>query len=149
MTRGDESSHGKPLGERRYSDVVRNGQAFARRRSPTRISPVSPPKVSHLITLTPLNSFIGRRSVRHGRNVTELSPFTGEFRNPVQEAAFQAERLPESRRHARILFLLSALLNALFLISDWRFAGTDHFWVAVPARLVVIFWSLVCLSLSC
>lgn len=149
MTRGDESSHGKPLGERRYSGVVRNGQAFARRRSTARISPVSPPKVSHLITLTPLHSFIGRRSVSHGRNVTELSPFTGEFRDPVQEAAFQAERLPESRRHARVLFLLSALLNALFLISDWRFAGTDHFWVAVPARLVVIFWSLVCLSLSC
>jgi diguanylate cyclase (GGDEF)-like protein/PAS domain S-box-containing protein len=41
---------------------------------------------------------------------------------------------------------LSALLNGLFLLSDWRFAGTPHFWVAVPARVAVILWSLYCLS---
>jgi len=66
------------------------------------------------------------------RDVTQLSTITGEFRNPDMEAAFQADRLPESQRHARLLFLLSALLNALFLLSDWRFAGTPHFRVAVP-----------------
>ncbi|HEX7743402.1 MAG TPA: bifunctional diguanylate cyclase/phosphodiesterase, partial [Sphingobium sp.] len=40
------------------------------------------------------------------------------------------------------------VLNALFLLSDWRFAGTPHFWVAVPARVVLILWSLVCISMS-
>lgn len=84
---------------------------------------------------------------QHGRNVTILSSLTGQFRSQAQESAFQAERLPESRRNARLLFLLSALLNALFLISDWRFAGTPHFWVAVPARITVVLWSLYCLSL--
>ncbi len=77
-----------------------------------------------------------------------LSYFSGEFADPAQEAAFQTARLAESRRHARILFVLSALLNALFLISDWRFAGTPHFWVAVPARMIVVGWSLACLALS-
>lgn len=72
---------------------------------------------------------------------------SGEFRSLDREAAFQADRLPESRRHARILFALSALLNILFLLSDWRFAGTPHFWVAIPARGLVIFWSLACLAL--
>ena len=81
-----------------------------------------------------------------GRTVTQLSTITGEFANQDREAAFQADRLPESRRHARLLFLLSALLNSLFLISDWRFFGTGHFWVAVPARTAVILWSLACLS---
>lgn len=80
--------------------------------------------------------------------MTQISTSTGEFTDPEAEAAFQADRLPESQHHARMLFLLSAILNTLFLLSDWRFAGTPHFWVAVPARIAVIFWSLVCLSLS-
>ena len=80
--------------------------------------------------------------------MTLLSSLTGEFRDPARESAFQAERLPDYRHHARLLFLLSALLNSLFLLSDWRFAGTPHFWVAVPARMSVILWSLLCLSLS-
>ncbi|WP_176592036.1 bifunctional diguanylate cyclase/phosphodiesterase [Sphingobium sp. EM0848] len=78
--------------------------------------------------------------------MTQLSTITGEFNVSDMEAAFQADRLPESQRHARVLFLLSAILNALFLFSDWRFAGTPHFWVAVPARVAVILWSLACLS---
>lgn len=78
--------------------------------------------------------------------MTNISPFTGEFRNHGQEATFQADRLADSCRHARWMFILSVLLNALCLVSDWRFAGTPHFWVAVPARLVVILWSLGCLS---
>lgn len=80
--------------------------------------------------------------------MTHLSLFTGEFLSPAQEDAFQAERLAESRRHARTLFILSAILNALFLLSDWRFAGTPHFWIAVPARIVVVLWSLGCLYFS-
>lgn len=83
-----------------------------------------------------------------GRVVTQLSHFTGEFLNPAQEAAFQEERLSESCRHTRMLFLLATILNTLFLISDWRFAGTPHFWIAVPARVAVILWSLLCLSFS-
>ncbi|AMK19425.1 MULTISPECIES: putative bifunctional diguanylate cyclase/phosphodiesterase [Sphingobium] len=80
--------------------------------------------------------------------MTQLSSFTGEFRDPAREAAFQGQRLPESCRQARTLFFLSAILNALFLLSDWRFAGTAHFWIAVPARVTVVLWSLFCLSLS-
>lgn len=72
---------------------------------------------------------------------------TGEFTASATEAAFQADRLPESRNHARLLFTLSVTLNALFLISDWRFWGTPHFWVAVPARAAIILWSLLCMML--
>lgn len=80
--------------------------------------------------------------------MTDLSPYTGEFCDPHRERIFQEGRLRESRGHAQILFALSAVLNTLFLMSDWRFAGTDHFWVAVPARIVVILWSLACLAVS-
>jgi len=76
-----------------------------------------------------------------------LLRFGGEFRDTGREAAFQAARLPETLRQCRLIFLLSALLNALFLISDWRFYGTPHFFVAVPARLGVVFVSLVCMLL--
>lgn len=80
--------------------------------------------------------------------MNQLSTFTGEFIDRAQEAAFQRARLRESRRQARLLFILSAVLNSIFLLSDWRFLGTPHFWVAFPARLTVVLWSLVCLSLS-
>ncbi|MCW2245870.1 diguanylate cyclase (GGDEF)-like protein/PAS domain S-box-containing protein [Azospirillum fermentarium] len=43
--------------------------------------------------------------------------------------------------------MLSAILNSLFFISDWRFQGTEHFFVAVPARGVVVAVALVCLIL--
>lgn len=79
--------------------------------------------------------------------MNELSTISGEFRHSAKEAAFQRERLSESRRHARNLFLLSALLNCLFLISDWRFFGTPHFWVAVPSRIAIILGSFLCLML--
>lgn len=76
-----------------------------------------------------------------------FSTISGEFRHRTKEAAFQTERLSESRRHARTLFLLSAILNSLFLLSDWRFFDTPHFWVAVPARVAVILCSLLCVFL--
>lgn len=66
----------------------------------------------------------------------------GEFADRDYEAAFRAERLEETLRHGRILFALSAVLNALFLFSDWRFYGTDQFWIAVPARIAVVAVSL-------
>ena len=74
-----------------------------------------------------------------------LSPFSGEFQDQAREAAFQAERLPETVRHARLLLLASAVLNALFLLSDWRFFGQPHFYVAVPARIGVVAIALICL----
>ena len=79
--------------------------------------------------------------------MSQLSRLSGEFIDRAQEAAFQAKRLPESRRHAHLLFMLSAVLNAIFLFSDWRFLGTPHFWVAVPARIFVVIWSLLCVFL--
>ncbi|MCA3254339.1 MAG: GGDEF domain-containing protein [Alphaproteobacteria bacterium] len=78
----------------------------------------------------------------------QLGRIGGEFADPAREARFRAERLPETLRHIRLLFAASAILNALFLVSDWRFAGTEHFWVAVPARGLVIAASLICLGLA-
>lgn len=69
----------------------------------------------------------------------------GEFSDRVSEAAFQTSRLPETIRHCRLVFGLSALMNGLFLFSDWRFYGQDHFLVAIPARLAVIAVSIACL----
>jgi len=78
--------------------------------------------------------------------VHPLNTISGEFACPNREATFRHERLPESVRHGRLLFGASILLNALFLISDWRFYGEPHFWVAVPARLTVVVVSLLCFA---
>ncbi|NIX75067.1 putative bifunctional diguanylate cyclase/phosphodiesterase [Microvirga terricola] len=74
-----------------------------------------------------------------------LTPFGGEFLAPEREAAFQTERLPETLRHVQLLFLLSAVLNSLFFLSDWRFYGQPHFYAAIPARVVVVAIALICL----
>ncbi|MFG1419697.1 EAL domain-containing protein [Xanthobacter sp. V0B-10] len=74
-----------------------------------------------------------------------LTAFGGEFKDPAVEAAFRADRLDVAKGHARLLFALSAVLNAFFLLSDWRFEGTAHFVVALSARFSVIFISLFCL----
>ncbi|WP_448208640.1 diguanylate cyclase [Azospirillum sp. sgz302134] len=55
--------------------------------------------------------------------------------------------MSETVRHARLLFLLSVILNTLFFVSDWRFYGQPHFWVAIPARAVVVAVSLACFLL--
>jgi diguanylate cyclase (GGDEF)-like protein/PAS domain S-box-containing protein len=73
-----------------------------------------------------------------------LHPLSGEFRDPARESAFQAERLPETLRHVWVCFAIAALLNLVFLVSDWRFSGTAHFWVAVPARIALTIASLIC-----
>jgi diguanylate cyclase (GGDEF)-like protein len=84
----------------------------------------------------------------HNRDMTgERLKFGGEFRDSASESAFRVARLDETLRQCRLLFLLSAALNTLFLLSDWRFAGTPHFFVAVPARLCVVFFSLLCFVL--
>ncbi|HWL03852.1 MAG TPA: EAL domain-containing protein [Xanthobacteraceae bacterium] len=76
-----------------------------------------------------------------------LSAVSGEFLDPPREAAFQEERAPETARHASLLFGFSAILNSAFLVSDWRFRGTGHFYYAVPGRLAVVLVSLLCLVL--
>jgi diguanylate cyclase (GGDEF)-like protein/PAS domain S-box-containing protein len=76
-----------------------------------------------------------------------LFRFGGEFRDSLREAAFRDARFAEMLRQCRLIFLISAILNTLFLASDWRFHGTPHFFVAVPARLVVVFASLLCFAL--
>ncbi|CAN7308259.1 EAL domain-containing protein [Bosea sp. LjRoot90] len=76
-----------------------------------------------------------------------LFRFGGEFRDSLREAAFRDARFAEMLRQCRLIFLISAILNTLFLASDWRFHGTPHFFVAVPARLMVVFASLLCFAL--
>jgi diguanylate cyclase (GGDEF)-like protein/PAS domain S-box-containing protein len=70
----------------------------------------------------------------------------GEFRDKALEATFRAAQAAENLRHARILLAASAMLNTLFLASDWRFLGTPHFFVATPARLFVVAAALVSLA---
>ncbi|MFC3711992.1 GGDEF domain-containing protein [Sphingoaurantiacus capsulatus] len=76
-----------------------------------------------------------------------LTRIGGEYADRERERRFRTGRLHETLRHARLLFMLSFVLNGFFLISDWRFEGTPHFWVAVPARFAVIALALVCVFL--
>jgi diguanylate cyclase len=76
-----------------------------------------------------------------------LTRIGGEFCSPALEAIFCADRLDETFRHARILMIGSAILNTLFFVSDWRFHGTPHFYVAIPARAIVVLLALICLGL--
>ncbi|WP_066467856.1 GGDEF and EAL domain-containing protein [Bosea sp. WAO] len=76
-----------------------------------------------------------------------LFRFGGEFLDSAREATFRQARLAETLRQCRLIFLVSAVLNTLFLASDWRFYGTSHFFVAVPARLLVVAASLLCYAL--
>jgi diguanylate cyclase (GGDEF)-like protein/PAS domain S-box-containing protein len=69
---------------------------------------------------------------------SRLSAVSGEFEDAAVERAFRDDSFPEAARQARLLFAMSTLLNTLFLTSDWRFHGTPHFFVAIPARSVVI-----------
>ena len=66
----------------------------------------------------------------------------GEFADPVREADYQAERLAESARHARLLFGFALLMNLLFYLSDWRFFGHPHFAVSMVARSAIVAVSL-------
>jgi signal transduction histidine kinase/ActR/RegA family two-component response regulator len=77
----------------------------------------------------------------------DLWPVSGEFVDASRETAFRAERLRETIRYARLLFIFSAGLNALFLASDWRFHGPEDFWVAVQVRLAMVAASLMCWTL--
>ena len=81
----------------------------------------------------------------HDEQSPELRRSGGEFRSRVLEDAFIAERASDNHGQARMLLIASTILNSLFFISDWRFAGTPHFWLAIPARAVVVLASALCL----
>ncbi|MFS8035779.1 putative bifunctional diguanylate cyclase/phosphodiesterase [Xanthobacter sp. AM11] len=83
--------------------------------------------------------------LRAAQDDLQLTTVGGEFVDRARETSFRRSRMEESRRHARLLFAASIILNALFLLSDWRFAGTSHFVVAVSARFAVVAVSLLCL----
>lgn len=67
-----------------------------------------------------------------------LTSFGGEFASPEREATFQAERLPETIRHTRLVLILTAALNLLFFLNDARFAGTDRFAPVLASRFSII-----------
>ena len=70
----------------------------------------------------------------------------GEFRNPIDEALFRAQRLPEYLRLGRLIFSYAAVTNCLFLFSDWRFYGQPHFVPALVARAAILLASLAGLA---
>ncbi|TVV70468.1 sensor domain-containing diguanylate cyclase [Sphingomonas solaris] len=76
---------------------------------------------------------------------TALVGRSGEFRADTLEQAFGWARLAETVRHSSWLLIASAILNTLFFISDWRFHGTSQFWIAIPARAMIVLASLGCL----
>ena len=78
----------------------------------------------------------------------ELSTYSGEYLDKGVEAAFREERFHETVRMSRIFLLMSAVINLLFLASDWRFYGDPHFWVAIPARAFVVAISVLCAALN-
>ncbi len=78
------------------------------------------------------------------RATERLVGWSGEFCDRDLERVFGAGQLPAFLLHCRRLLIASAILNALFLISDWRFAGTTHFWPAVLCRSAIILTSLGC-----
>jgi diguanylate cyclase (GGDEF)-like protein/PAS domain S-box-containing protein len=86
------------------------------------------------------------RNGRAGGDAAGLRRPGGEFRDRMLEASFREAQAPEDLRHARFLLIASAILNGLFLISDWRFFGTPHFLVAIPARLFVVGAALVAIA---
>jgi diguanylate cyclase (GGDEF)-like protein/PAS domain S-box-containing protein len=78
---------------------------------------------------------------------SRLSALSGEYLDAAVEAAFLNARFRETVRQGRLFFITSAVLNTLFFMSDWRFYGEPHFWVAIPSRAFVVLISLVCLCL--
>ena len=67
-----------------------------------------------------------------------LSTLGGEFASPEREAAFQAERLPETKRQARLVFAAAGVLYALIVVSDWHIGDPTQFWKTVTPRLCVV-----------
>ncbi|MCJ2044810.1 EAL domain-containing protein [Methylobacterium sp. J-078] len=67
-----------------------------------------------------------------------LRAFGGEFASPAEEATFQAERLPETLRHARLVLMFTIALSVIFLASDLRFIGTDRFVPVLCVRALIV-----------
>jgi diguanylate cyclase (GGDEF)-like protein/PAS domain S-box-containing protein len=76
--------------------------------------------------------------------IDQISPITGEFLLDEPERSFRAERLTETVRQACIVFGLAAILNFVYLISEWRFHDEASFLGMVPARSLVIVLALGC-----
>ena len=76
-----------------------------------------------------------------------ISTISGEYRDAALEAGFRQAHFDETARQCRLYFITSVVLNLLFFVSDWRFYGDPHFWVAIPARAAVVLTSVVCLCL--
>jgi len=76
-----------------------------------------------------------------------FSPWTGDFADPACEQQYRSDRLPEQVHHARLMFLLGAMITLAFLVTDIRFYGTPHFLVAVPVRTSVIVLCLICAAI--
>ena len=79
-----------------------------------------------------------------GQPSSALARIGGEFLSHALESTYRWSRLSETLSHNRRLLIASALLNTVFLLSDWRFHGTPQFWIAIPARLAVVAISLAC-----
>lgn len=62
---------------------------------------------------------------------------SGEFRAHASEREYRSEHLLEFVLQAQMCFRCAAILNFLFLFSDWRFYGQTHFYYAVSARGVI------------
>jgi diguanylate cyclase (GGDEF)-like protein/PAS domain S-box-containing protein len=70
--------------------------------------------------------------------IDQLSPITGEFILSGAEKAFRAERLHGTIQHARTLFALVAVLNLLYLVSEWRSQDPTLLHLVVAVRFVVV-----------
>lgn len=55
----------------------------------------------------------------------QLNPWTGEFLSKGEERSYRVACAPEVARQARLLFLLTVALNAVFLVADWQLAVPD------------------------
>lgn len=67
-----------------------------------------------------------------------ISPFTAEFVDPDTERRFQAAHLGDTRRHVGALLLVYASMDALFLLTDFRFLGQEYLYAALGARTAIL-----------
>jgi diguanylate cyclase (GGDEF)-like protein/PAS domain S-box-containing protein len=69
--------------------------------------------------------------------IDQLSPITGEFIIRDDETAFRAERFEATIGHARILFAVIAVLNLLYLASEWRFQEPSTLHLVMALRFFI------------
>lgn len=73
---------------------------------------------------------------------SEIHAASGEFVLQTSEAEYRSQHLLEFVRHVRTCFCCAALVNPLFLLSDWRFYGQTHFAWAMCGRAAIELASL-------